>query len=221
MLHSIPYRIRHDARDDGVRFEVPIDRLGQEDSRHLAVGASALRRMGYPASVGRRTLGRVARPTEHRAIADVERRTASGERVDVIDGQVGGRVGGALVARAPVAVLATPGAEDAGAEPLPGARAVQGVVPATVGLPGVLCAATTRAARQDAADSAQLHGSARAGADAVAARLTLVTLDCTPIDIEMSVVRVDDAVYSLTVLRPGANGCATTVIGAVVGRITR
>ena len=44
------------------------------------------------------------------AVADVERRTASGERHDVIDGQVGGRVGGAPEARAPVAVLAAPGA---------------------------------------------------------------------------------------------------------------
>ena len=90
-------------------------------------------------------------------LRDVERRTASGERDDVIDGQVGGRMGGALVARAPVAMLATPGAEHAGAEPLPGPRAVQGVVPAAVGLPGVLGAAATRAAGDDTTDRAQLH----------------------------------------------------------------
>jgi hypothetical protein len=38
----------------------------------------------------------------------------------VIDGQVGGRVGGTLVARAPVALPPTPGAEHTGTEPLPG-----------------------------------------------------------------------------------------------------
>ena len=75
----------------------------------------------------------------------------------MIDGQVGGAVGWALVARAPVAVLATPGAEHTGAESLPGPRAVEGVVPAAVGLPGMLGAATTRAAGDDTADRAQLH----------------------------------------------------------------
>jgi hypothetical protein len=76
---------------------------------------------------------------------------------NVIDRQVGRGVGGAPVARAPVAVLATPGAEHAGAESLPGPRAVQGVVPAAVGLAGVLGATTTRAAGDDATDRAQLH----------------------------------------------------------------
>ena len=93
-------------------------------------------RMGYPAPVGRRTLRRVARAAQHGGVSDVERRTASGERGDVIDGQVGGGVGGTLVARTPVAVLAAPGTKDAGAEALPGPRAVQGVVPAAVGLLG-------------------------------------------------------------------------------------
>jgi hypothetical protein len=64
--------------------------------------------MGYPTPVGRRTLRRVERAAEHRGVADVERGTASGERHDVIDGQVPGWVGVALVAGAPVAVLATP-----------------------------------------------------------------------------------------------------------------
>ncbi len=113
--------------------------------------------MGYPAPVGRRTLRRVARAAQHRGVGDVERRTASGERDDVIDGQVGGPVGGAPVARAPVAMLATPGAQHAGAESLPGPRAVEGVVPAAVGLPGVLGTAATRAAGDDTADRAQLH----------------------------------------------------------------
>jgi hypothetical protein len=112
--------------------------------------------MGYPAP-GRRTLGRVARAAQHGRVADVYRRTAGGERDDVIDGQVRRSVGGTEVARAPVTVLATPGAQHAGAEPLPGSRALQRVVPAPVGLPGVLGAATTSAAGDDTTDRAQLH----------------------------------------------------------------
>ena len=54
-------------------------------------------------------------------------------------------------------MLATPGAEHAGAEPLPGPRAVEGVVPAAVGLAGVLRAAATSAAGDDTTDRAQLH----------------------------------------------------------------
>ena len=155
--------------------------------------------MGYPTPVGRRTLRRVARAAQHGGVGDVERRTASGERHDVINGQVGGRVGGALVARAPVAVLATPGAQHAGAESLPGPRAVQGVVPAAVGLPGVVRAATTRAAGHNTADRAQLHCSRRPSA---VPRLTLVTLEYTPVDIVMSVEREGAAVYSPRVLSP-------------------
>jgi hypothetical protein len=75
----------------------------------------------------------------------------------VIDGQVGSRVGGTLIARAPVAMLAPPGAEHAGAETLPGPRAVQGVVPAAVGLAGMLGTAAPSAAGDDTTDRAQLH----------------------------------------------------------------
>jgi len=75
----------------------------------------------------------------------------------MIHGQVARRMTGTLVASAPVAVLAAPGAQHAGAEPLPGSRAVQNVVPAAVGLPGVLGAATTSAAGDDTTDRAQLH----------------------------------------------------------------
>jgi len=123
--------------------------------------------MGYPAPLGRRTLRRVARAAQHLRVGDVERRTASGERYDVIDGQVRGTVGGAAVARAPVAVLATPGAEHPGAEPLPDPRAVDGVVPAAIGLASVLGAAATNAAGDDTADRAQRHArivGGRAGA---------------------------------------------------------
>ncbi len=59
--------------------------------------------------------------------------------------------------RLPVPALATPGAEHAGAESLPGPRAVQGVVPAAVGLPGVVGAAVARAAGDDTTDRAELH----------------------------------------------------------------
>jgi hypothetical protein len=114
--------------------------------------------MGYPGPVvGRRALRGVARAAQHGGVADVERGTASGQRDDVIDGQVGGSVGGTSEAWAPVAVLAAPGAEHPGAEPLPGPHAVQGVVAAAVGLPGVLGAAATRAAGYYTADRAQLH----------------------------------------------------------------
>jgi hypothetical protein len=123
----------------------------------MPVCGEAFALMGYPAPFRRRTLRRVARAAQDGGVADVERRTAGCERGDVIDGQVGGRVGGTLIARAPVAVLATPGTEHAGAEVLPGPRAVQGVVPAAVGLAGVLAAAATSAAGDDAADRAQLH----------------------------------------------------------------
>ena len=107
-------------------------------------------------------------------------------------------MGGALVARAPVAVLATPGAEDAGAEPLPGPRVVQGVVATAVRLALVRRAATTRATRQNAADRAQLHRGYRPCAVPF---LTLVTLECTPVDIAMSVNPRSAGVYSPAVLR--------------------
>jgi len=147
----------------------------------------------------RRTLGRVARPAEHRAVADVERRAPDCERHDVVNGQVARGVGRTLVARAPVAVLATPCPEYSRTQVLPGPRAVQGVVAAPVRQPGMDEAPTPRSARDDTADRAELH--ARRGAGTVAARLTLVTLGCRPFDIATSVSGVDAAVYSPTVLR--------------------
>ena len=168
-----------------------------------AVWRHLLPPMGYPAPVGRRTLGRVARAAKHRGVRDVERRTASGERHDVIDGQVRGSVGVALVAGTPVTVLTTPGPQHAGAEPLPGPRAVQGVVATAVRLARVRRAATTRAARQYAADRAQLH---LGPGPLVVPRLTLVTLECTPVDIVMSVIRRGYGVYSPRVLRLWSQG---------------
>lgn len=71
-------------------------------------------------------------------------------------------------------------------------------MPAAVRLARVLGAAAARSARQDAADRAQLHCGFR---PRVAPCLTLVTLECTPVDIAMRVNRRDGAVYSLAVLR--------------------
>jgi hypothetical protein len=113
--------------------------------------------MGYPALVDRCTLRRVARSAQHGGVSDVERRTTSGERGDVIDSQVIRVVGGTLVARTPVADLAAPGTKDAGTQALPLPGAVQRVVPAAIGRSGVNRAPTTKAARNDAADRAQLH----------------------------------------------------------------
>jgi hypothetical protein len=155
------------------------------------------RHMGYPTPVGRRTLRRVARPAQHGGVDDVERGTASSERYDVINGQIRGSVGRTLVAEAPVSVLTTPGAEHAGAQTLPGARAVEGVVPTAVRLLGVRGAAAPSAARQHAADGAELHNSLRLVAVPL---LTLVTLDCLPVAIAMSVVEAGAAVYSPVVL---------------------
>jgi hypothetical protein len=72
------------------------------------------------AAVGERPI------TPHGGVRDVERRTARGERDDVIEGQVSGAMARAAVAGAPVAVLATPGTQHPGAQALPGPRAVQG-----------------------------------------------------------------------------------------------
>ncbi len=179
----------------------------------------------------RSALRRVARSTQDRGGGDVEGRTASGERHDVIDGQIACGVGVALVTRAPILVLATPDAEHAGAEPLPCPRAVQGVVPAAVRLAGVLSATASGPARDDTTDRAELRGSARAsGKVQILTGMTLVTLDCSVFDgalraiperrgvddaarakVErrcrrsfhrsMSVGRADAAVYSPAVLR--------------------
>ena len=145
-----------------------------------AVWAYRRRLMGYPAPVGRRTIRRVAGAAQHGGVGHVERRTASGERHDVVDGEIARRMGRTLIARTPVPVLATPGTQHAGAQTLPGPRAVQGVVPAAVGLAGVLGTAATRVAGDDTTDRAQLH---------------------PPI-----VDGVAGGVYSLAVLRLGVHG---------------
>jgi hypothetical protein len=94
-------------------------------------------------------------------VGDVEGRTAGGEGDEVVDGEVSGGVPDATEAGAPVAMLTTPGAQHAGAEALPRPRAVEGVVPAAVGLPCVIGAAAARAAARaagdDTTDGAELH----------------------------------------------------------------
>ena len=146
------------------------------------------------------TLRRVAGPAEDRAVGDVERRPACGKRHDVIDGQVAGSMGVALVTRAPVPALTAPCTKHSRTQALPSPGAVQGVVAAPVRLPGVFGAATAGSARDDTADRAELHSSYQWTA---APGLTLVTLECTPVDIAMSVNGEGDAVYSPRVLRLG------------------
>ncbi len=102
-------------------------------------------------------LGRVAGAAEHRAVADVERRTARGQRHDVVDGQVSSRVGGALVARADVAVLPdVPGDHSLG-QARPSWVRVDAMVGTDARESRVLAAAAARSAGHDAADRAELH----------------------------------------------------------------
>ena len=149
----------------------------------------------------RRTLGRVAGPAEHRAVGDVEGRTTCREGHDVIDGQVDGGVGVALVSRAPVPVLSTPCPKDSGTQVLPGLRAVQSVVAAAVRLPSVRGTAAAGSARDDTADGAEFHRARSSRQERVLTDATLVTLDCRPFDIAVSVSETDAAVYSPAVLR--------------------
>jgi hypothetical protein len=159
--------------------------------------------------VGQRcTLGRLARPTEHSAVADVERRTAGRERHDVVGGWVDGRVRFAPEARAPVAVLAAMPGDHPGAEALPGARAVEGVVAAAARLAGMVGAATAMPAGDHAADRAELHRSrplpaSRSTNAAAVAPLTLVTLACRALVIVKSVAEAVAAVYPSRVLHLG------------------
>jgi hypothetical protein len=127
------------------------------------------------------------------------------ERRDVVERQVTRWVRRMLetIARADVAVLA----DVAGDHPLGQASPSRVRMDVMVGTDArqawMLAAASSRSARDDPADRAELHGPARASSKVplVAARLTLVTLDCGPFDIATSVDEVDAAVYSPTVLR--------------------
>ncbi len=115
----------------------------------------------------------------------------------MIDGQVARQMTPTLVARAPAPVLAAPRPEDARAEALPFAGAVEGVMAAAVRLSSVEGAAAAGLTRDNAADRAQLHGSALlsgAGCNAGDPR-------SQPVDIATSVSQTYAPVYSPAVLR--------------------
>ena len=118
----------------------------------------------------------------------------------MVERQVMRRVGRMVgtIARADVAVLA----DVAGDHPLGQARPSRISVKVMVGTHArqarMLAAASSRSARDDATDGAELHPSS---AGHSGARLTLVTLDRRPFDITRIVSRVDAAVYSPAVLR--------------------
>jgi len=149
-----------------------------------------------------RSVGRVPRAAQHAGVGRIERRATIDERHDVVERQVPRWMRRMLgtIARADVAVLA----DVAGDHPLGQAGPSRVRMDVMVGTdarePRVLAAPTPWSARDDATDDAELHPT-RAGD--LAARLTLVTLDCRPFDIATSVGRVDGAVYSPTVLRLG------------------
>jgi hypothetical protein len=94
-------------------------------------------------------------------------------------------------------VLTTPGVEHASAQALPSPRAVQRVMTAPVGLARVPGAAAASAARQQAADGAELHALRLVTVPA----LTLVTLGCMPVAIATSVMWRGAGVYPPAVLR--------------------
>ena len=120
------------------------------------------------------------------------------------------------VARADPAVLADVASDDPLGQTRPPWVRVDMVVGADARQPR-MPAASTPPARDDTANGAELHGSARSGAGIVAARLTLVTLDCRPFDIATSVGRVNAAVYSPAVLRLRGQARAKCEAGVAQG----
>jgi hypothetical protein len=95
---------------------------------------------------------------EHGGVGDVERRTASGERGDVIDGQVGGGVVRALVARADVAVLPDVARDHPPGQASPSGIGMDEMVGTNARQAWMLAAASSRSAGDDTADRAELHG---------------------------------------------------------------
>jgi hypothetical protein len=102
------------------------------------------------------------------------------------------------IARAYVAVLANVAGDHPPGQASPSPISVNVMVGTDARQAGVVGTAATRAAGDDTTDRAQLHGSRRLGA---VSPLTLVMLDCRPVDIAMSVVEKVAAVYSPAVLR--------------------
>jgi hypothetical protein len=147
-----------------------------------------------------RSVGRVPRAAQHAGVGRIERRAIIDERNDVVERQVTRRVRRMLgtIARADVAVLADVAGDHPLGQAYPSRVRVDVMVGTDARQPRVLAAPTPRSARDDAADRAELHPR-RAGD--LAARLTLVTLDCRPLDIAASVGRVSAAVHPPAVLR--------------------
>jgi hypothetical protein len=107
------------------------------------------------------------------------------------------------IARAHPAVLPNVARDHASTEARPAWIRVDRMVGADARQAWVLAASTPWSARDDAADRAELHP--RPAVD-LAARLTLVTLECTPVDIAMSVIGEAGGVYSPRVLRLWGQG---------------
>jgi hypothetical protein len=146
-----------------------------------------------------RSVGRVPRSAQHAGVGGIERCATIGERQDMVERQVPRWMRRMLgtIARADVAVLA----DVAGDHPLGQAGPSRVGMDVMVGTDArqarMLAAASSRSARDDTADRAELHCSL----GPTVSPLTLVTLDCTPVDIAMSVNGGVCGVYSLGVLR--------------------
>jgi len=106
------------------------------------------------------------------------------------------------IARADVAVLADVAADHPLGQACPSRISVNVMVGTDARQPRMLAAASSRSARDDATDGAELHGPARRSRKVrLLTLVTLVTLACTLFDIARSVSRVSAAVYSPGVLR--------------------
>jgi hypothetical protein len=102
------------------------------------------------------------------------------------------------IARADVAVLADVAGDHPLGQASPSRISVKVMVGPDARQARMLAAASSRSTRDDAADRAELHPSS---AGDLATRLTLVTLDCRPVDIATSVSRGHAAVHPPAVLR--------------------
>jgi hypothetical protein len=101
-------------------------------------------------------------------------------------------------ARADVAVLADVARDHPLGQAGPSCIRMDVVVGTDARQARMLAAASSRSARDDAADRAELHGSRRIRA---VSDLPLVTLECTPVDIATSLPGEGGGVYSPRVLR--------------------
>ena len=129
-----------------------------------------------------RSVGRVPRAAQHAGVGGVERRATIDERQDVVERQVTRwmrRMLGAI-ARAYVAVLADVTSDHPLGRASPSCIRMDVMVSTDARQARVLAAPTPWSAGDHTADCAELHP--RPAGD-LAARLTLVTLDCRPLDI--------------------------------------